>query len=191
MKHPNISVYKSDPEDEVVVTQTTQSIKNDGIIPDFVFHAAGTFLWDSGAPKQLRPFQEVREILFRANVKTKEPLVKAIESVYKDSLSQIEQGFVGSHAWRFAPDGPERTGGPQTQEAYVEWMQAIQRITARLAATGQYKGIFLYEPGFTGTALMDAFTEELLGFTPDPATVLSVEDQAIQMFPESFFTARQ
>jgi NAD(P)-dependent dehydrogenase (short-subunit alcohol dehydrogenase family) len=191
MKYPNISVYKSDPEDEVSTMRTIQSIKNDRIVPGFVFHCAGIFLWDSGAPKELRPFAEVRDILYRSNVKTKEPLVNAIDSVYGDSLSEIEQGFVGSHAWRFVRGGPERTGGPQTQEAYVECMQAVQQIYARLATTGRYRGIFLYEPGFTGTGLMDAFTEELLGFTPDPSTVMSAEERAIEMFPESFFTARQ
>lgn len=190
MKLPNVSVYKSDPENSELTLSTIQSLKNDGIIPDFVFHSAGTFLWDDGFPKQKRPYLEVRDILLRANVQTKASPVKAIESVYKDSLSNIEQAFVGSHAANFAQDGPERTG-KYREEAYVESMAIVQNMAKVLLDSGKYKNIFLFEPGLVNTGLNEAFTKERVGYEIDWTTVPTAKKYAETIFPESFFKTRQ
>lgn len=191
MKLSFVSVYQSDPENEAITLSTIQAIKNDGVIPDFVFHSAGTFLWDDGYPKQARPFLEVRDILLRANVKTKASPVNAIESVYKDSLSKIEQAFIGSHAANFAPDAPERTG-KYKEEAYVEAMSIVQNMVNILADSGKYKNIFLFEPGLVNTKMaQQAFPEERLGFKIDWDTVATPEQYAEAIFPKEFFEARQ
>jgi NAD(P)-dependent dehydrogenase (short-subunit alcohol dehydrogenase family) len=189
MKLPNVSVYKSDPGNKTALIEALTAMKNDNVHVDFVFHAAGTFLWDDGFPRQERSFEEVKQILFQSNVETKENLVAAIESVYRDSLSTIEQGFVGSHAGKFAPGGPERTG-KFTQEGYVEPMALIEGMATMLRDSGRYKNIFLYEPGFINTGLMDAFTTERLGFAVDWSTVKTPDQYAEEIFPEPFFTAR-
>jgi NAD(P)-dependent dehydrogenase (short-subunit alcohol dehydrogenase family) len=190
MKLPNVSVYKSDPENDEITATTIQTIKNDGFDIDFVFHSAGTFLWDDGYPKQPRSFLEVRDILFRANVKTKVSLVNAIESVYRDSLGKIEQGFIGSHAANFAPDGPERTGR-YPEEAYVESMSLVQGMAKSLLASGKYKSIFLFEPGLVNTGLNEAFTEDRVESKIDWDTVATPEQYAEAIFPKEFFEARQ
>lgn len=190
MKKPNVSAYKSDPENKELTMETIQTIKNDGIVPDFVFHSAGTFLWDDGYPKEARPLVEVREILFRSNVRTKESVVKAIESLYNESLISIEQGFVGSHAADFTIDGPERTG-KFTQEAYVEAMGIVKDMANTLRGSGRYKNIFLYQPGFVDTGLMGAFPEDRLGFKVLPNMITNPTKYAEEIFPEEFFTTRQ
>lgn len=190
MKLPNVSVYKSDPENNEITATTIQTIKNDGFDIDFVFHSAGTFLWDDGYPKQSRSFLEVKDILFKANVQTKTSVVKAIESAYKDSLRDIEQGFIGSHAANFAPDGPERTGR-YPEEAYVGSMSLVQGIAKSLLASGKYKNIFLFEPGLVNTGLNEAFTEDRVESKIDWDTVTKPEQYAKAIFPKEFFEARQ
>ncbi len=191
MKHENVTVYESDPENKELTLSTIQSIKNSGIHIDFVFHCAGTFLWDDGYPGIKRSSFEVREILFRANVKTKQSVVDAIESVYEDSLDSIEQAFIGSHAANFAPNGPERTG-KYKEEEYVEMMSIVQKMAHNYMASEKYKNIFLFEPGLVNTLMAQAaFPEERIGFKIDWSTAPTPSEYAEEIFPESFFTARQ
>lgn len=190
MKLPNTSVYKSDPGDEVKTVETLRAMKNDGVAIDFVFHAAGTFLWDDGFPKQKRSFEEVREILLQSNVATKVALVQALEIVYADSLGNITQAFIGSHAAHFAVDGPERNG-VYKEEAYVESMQKVEGIAKELLVSKKYKDILLFEPGLVNTGLNEAFTEERIGFTVDWSTVPTGKEYAETIFPEEFFKTGQ
>jgi len=192
MLHSNCSVYLSDPENNEQTLSTIQSIKNDGIVPDLVFHAAGTFLWDDGFPgEEKRPPVEVREILFRSNVKTKESIMKAIESVYTESLSAIEQAFIGSHAANFAVGGPERTG-TYKEEAYVEMMSIVQTMAHNTLASGMYKHVFLFEPGLVNTDMAQrSFPEERIGFLIDWSTAPTPLQYAEEIFPDDFFTTRQ
>lgn len=191
MKRPNVSVYKSDPENKEITLSTIQSIKNSGIVPDFVFHSAGTFMWDDGYPGPKRSSFEVKEILFKANVKTKESVVSAIESVYENSLSAIEQAFIGSHAANFAPDGPERAG-KYKEEGYVDVTFIVQKMAHNIESSGKYRSIFLFEPGLVNTKMaQEAFPEERIGFKIDWSTVPTPTQYSEIIFPESFFTARQ
>ncbi len=192
MKHENCTVYLSDPENYEQTLATIQNIKNGGNTINYVFHAAGTFLWDDGYPgKEKRPTLEVREILFRANVKTKESVLRAIELIYSSSLLNIEQGFVGSHAANFLPDSPERTG-KYKEEEYVEVMSIVQKTAKNTFASGRYKNVSLFEPGLVNTAMaQEAFTDERIGSKVDWSTVPTPAEYAKNIFPESFFTARQ
>jgi hypothetical protein len=123
-------------------------------------------------------------------MKTKESVLNAIEMVYANFLSSIEQGFVGSHAANFLPDGPERTG-KYKEEEYVGVMSIVQRTAKNTLASGRYKGVYLFEPGLVNTAMArEAFPEERIGKV-DWSTVPTPAEYAEYIFPESFFTARQ
>ena len=194
MQLPNVHVFKVDLESTASIETTLQSLHHEGIRFTVVFHGAGMFLWDDGYPAYAlpQPFETVRDILFRANVQTKNTVVEAFEKVYQDQLKNVIQVFIGSHAANFTADGPERTGKYKEEGYVVHAMLPVQKKAHALHAAGVYKDVLLFEPGLVNSDMArKAFTEERVEYRIDWSTVDTPAQYAQKMFPETFFTTGQ
>lgn len=169
MKLPDIDVILCDIEKANLVDQFIKSLKNDGVHIDHVFLAAGQFLWDDGYPdkelfaRKVSP-EEVRDILMRANVTTKETVIKALQYQYAGELHETALTMVASHAGKWPPEHPLRNG-PFGQEGYVAPMAKVIGLGEELRSEPnpdkRFKSVTVLEtPLIDGVMSRKAFTPE-------------------------------
>jgi NAD(P)-dependent dehydrogenase (short-subunit alcohol dehydrogenase family) len=187
----NVYPYECNPQNKEDVEDTFLLFKEQDIHFDLVFHSAGTFLWDDGFPsKTPMSVEEVKKALTEANFVTKQNIVKALRDFYSQELKNIKQYIVSSHAAKFAPGSPYRTGQFK-EESYVEVMTKVSELGENLNKEGNWGEVVVLEPGLINTEMAkEAFTEERIGKV-DWSTIQSPEEYADAVFPETFFTAGQ
>lgn len=160
---PLVDVFRCNVEDSREVSQLIQSLKNDRIILNELFLAAGTFLWDDGFPGPLKTAEEVETLLLRANLETKTNVIAALDRFYPDEVSDLTIHLMSSHAANFPPDHPFRNG-PYREEKYVFSMAKVSGLGHQLRISGRYKEVITYEPGLINTLMAQkAFTVERVG----------------------------
>lgn len=165
---PNARIVVCNAEDKDSVLRCMQQLKDQGLYPDIVFQATGTFLWDDGFPGPIitgTPAQQQEQtaaVLRKANLDTKINVVEALEKVF--DISRIGLYLVGSHAGRFAPDHAFRNG-PFKQEAYCEVMGEVLDLGEKLSnQMNPYRYVYTLQTGLVDTPLTrKAFPPERAG----------------------------
>jgi NAD(P)-dependent dehydrogenase (short-subunit alcohol dehydrogenase family) len=155
LKINGIHVLVCDVENRQQTRELMQQLKNDNYAIDQVFLAAGVFLWDDGFPGSLLPFDEVQNLVWRANYVTKENMVDALAEFYDTSRIMLE--IVGSHAADFIEGHPFRKG----ETIYADTMLAVRTYAHELTTSNRWGSVVLHEPGLIDTSMARAaFTLE-------------------------------
>jgi NAD(P)-dependent dehydrogenase (short-subunit alcohol dehydrogenase family) len=154
-----------------------QKFKEQGIVFDVIFLAAGRFAWD----KDFESEAVAVEILHAANFVTKDVVIAAFKSVYGTSLVQATLVIISSHAAHFGPEHPFRIG----EEGYVKSMMEVSAMAQDLQAQDIFRKVILEEPGRVGTDSAKAsFTEETIGENPDWQREKTPEDYVREIFTQ-------